>query len=75
MESLGLVWTDILTVLANLEQVLWCRNRLGAVVAWVYFIECSQYIINILQHTDSGYSTNCVIQSHAKVFVNLASAH
>ena len=75
MESLGLVWTELLTVLVKLEQVLWCCTRLGAAVSWVQFVKFSQYLINILQNTDSGYSTNCLIHIHAKVFVNLALDH
>ena len=75
MEYLGLVWTEILIVLVNLGQAIWCRTRLGDAVAWVHFVEYSQYLINIIQNTDSGYSTNCLIHIHAKVFVNLALDH
>ena len=71
MGFLSLFSTDLLTVLVNLLEVLWCGAGIDPTPSWICLIECIYDFVNIIYNDDLDSSAFNVIKFHPEVVVNL----
>ena len=73
MEYLRLIRTELLIVLINLVEVLWCGLGLDPTPSWICPILCGYDFIDIIYHSGLDSAAFSIVKCHPKVVVNLAS--
>ena len=72
MEHLSLVRTELLTVLINLVEVLWCGSGIDPTPSFLFLIKFRYYHIYVIYHADLESAAFSVVKCHPEVVVNLA---
>ena len=73
MKDLSLVRTEILIVLINLVEVLWCSSGLDTTPSCLFLIGFIYDFINVIYNADLYRADFSVVKCHTEVVVNLAS--
>ena len=73
MYHLSLFRTDILALLINLVEFIWCSFGLDPTPSWLYLVKCSYDFIDIIYHADPYSAAFSVVKCHPEVVVNLVS--
>ena len=73
MYHLSLFRTDILVVLINLVEFIWCSAGLDPTPSWLYLVKCRYDFIDIIYHAGLDSAALSIVKFHPKLVVNLAS--